>query len=376
MISFEKIISITFKDMKLWFRQPFLILISVIPLIIIATATGIFMNTAESLPAGVILQDNDTLAVELKEYLISMKSGSGLEWFAIDGELSPLETIDKYKNGEILCYIIIPENLTSKLLLGEVVQIKIVINNINDDITKNAMQRLEEACNHFNRKLTFESTFLVLPEINFIGLVNSDFTFSDYMIAGVLALTAILSSGVNTATTTAREFEEGTIKELFMGASPFNFVLGKISVTIIQTIICWIMVFGFTYSIFGFMPSGNFIFILLAIIWGSLCFSCLGFIFAAKLKSSIPAGIVILVLNIGGWYIGGGLVPSEVWIGVISFLADLWPGTYFFRQFVQLLLVGDFNNSLLFTDIIITGLFGIITIIIGTFVFIREAKSC
>jgi hypothetical protein len=373
-ISIEKIYSITIKDMRLWFRQPYLIFIAVAPLLVIGIATGVFMTSAESLPAGIIIDDSDPKALELKEHLITMKSGTGLNWFAIDEDDSKEEVLDKYEQGKILCYITIPINLTGRLEVGEIVPIQITINNINDDITKNAMQRLEEACNHINANLAVDSVTATIPTLEFESLTEADLTFSHYMIAGVLSLAVLLSSGVNIATTTAREFEEGTIKELLMGSSSVDVVLGKLMVAILQTLICWVILSGIIFVVFGFIPQADFLIVFLMIIWGSLCFSSLGFIFAAKIKDTIPAAIVVLVLNIGGWYIGGGLVPGEVWIGIINIFSTYWPGTYFFRQFVQLMLVGTLNYELLLVDLVITGAFGVLTIFIASYLFIKEAK--
>ena len=108
-------------------------------------------------------------------------------------------------------------------------------------------------------------------------------------------------------------------------------------------------------------------------IWGALSFSSIGFLAAARLKQTIPAALSILVLNIAGWWIGGGLVPAEVWQGqILGTLAQFWPGTYFFRSFTNLALL-DKTSTLLF-DLIVTGIFGGTMFLLATGLFMKEAK--
>lgn len=376
MVSREKVYALVIKDMTLWVRQPFLIGIAVIPLIIISLLGGVFISSAESVPAGVVIQDDDTTALEIKDYIVQMKSGTGLPWFTIDQDLTPQEVVDQYNNGDILCYIIIPAGITEKLHNNDNIVLHVKINNINDDITKNVMQRMEYVCNHFNRDLTIKNITYHAPDIDFIPITDVDITFTYYLVASVLSLTVLLTSGVNAAVSAAREFEEATAKELLMGGSPLEIVIGKNAVSLLQTIICFVIISAVVYAVYGFLPKGNVLIISFFVVWGCVCFSGLGVIAASRLKHTIPAAIIIIVLNIGGWYIGGGLVPSEVWTGVIGTLAELWPGTYFFSQFNNLTLLGAVQPALLVRDLLITGSFGVICFLVGAYTFIKEVKTC
>ncbi|MFX1539622.1 MAG: ABC transporter permease [Promethearchaeota archaeon] len=372
----QRIISLTIKDLKAWIRKPYLIGIAVIPLIIILIFTGIFVARAESMPAGVILEDNDPKAQELKTLLMTMRSGTGLPWFTIE-DSSPAEILAQFETGHILCYIVIPANLTSRLQNNETIPLLVAIHNIQDDVTKNVLQRMDFACNEFNRQLEVGGITYYSPGIHYETIAPIDIRFSNYVVAGILALVTILSTAVNVATTTAQEFEESTVKELIMGASLSATVTGKLLAGIVQTIVCFSIVSLVAFLFYQFIPVCNLLILLGLALWSMLVFSSLGFISAAGIKRVIPAGMLVMILCLAGWWIGGGLVPAEAWIQtqstkIISVFAVLWPGTYIFRSFTNLALLNI--TPTLSYDLLVTGIFGLVTFILAIWVFNREAK--
>ncbi|MFX1475074.1 MAG: ABC transporter permease [Promethearchaeota archaeon] len=374
---FRRALSVTVKDLKGWVRKPFLIGIAVIPLIIVLIFTGIFVHRAESMPAGVILEDSDPKALEFKTLLMTMRSGTGLRWFTIE-DLPATEVLEQFEAGRILCYIVIPANLTVRLEANETVSLHVMIHNIQDDVTKNVLQRVEYACNEFNRALEVGSLTYYSPGIQFETLVPIDVGFSDYVVAGILALVTMLSSSVNVATTTAQEFEEGTVKELIMGASLGATVIGKLLAGITQSLVCLGIVSMVAFALYRFVPLGNLLLLFGVALWSMCVFSSLGFLAAARVKKVIPAGMLVMILNLAGWWIGGGLVPAEVWTQtqttrIISLFAVFWPGTYIFRSFTNLALL-NITATLPF-DLLVTGVFGIVTFVLAIWLFGREAKT-
>ena len=109
--------------------------------------------------------------------------------------------------------------------------------------------------------------------------------------------------------------------------------------------------------------------------WGVMCFSPIGFLVSARIKMIIPSAIAVLLLSAIGWWIGGGLVPAEIWPGWLGFLAMIWPGTYYFRSFINLIITGSVEPNLLFVDLSVTGLYGLIIFSIAVKIFMREARS-
>lgn len=369
----SKMLAIMNKDLISWKRQPFQFFIAVIPLLIISLFVGVFLQQAEILPAGIILDDNDSIALEIRNQLITIESGTGLKWFAIDGDLSSSEVVEQYEAGSILGYIHIPSNISARINNNETVEITVFIHNINDDVTKNFLQRVELVCNNFNRDLILTNTTYHSVSIEFEASTATDVSFTYYCIGAILALTILLSSGVNMATATASEFEFNTMKELVGGSSTSTIFAGKILSTLLQTSICFIVIMTVEYLVFGFIPKGHPLLLLLLFVWGVLSFSTLGFLFSARMKQTIPAAIAVLILNITGWWIGGGLVPPEVWSGnILKLVGDYWPGTYFFRSFISIAVTGYVDLSLLLFDLLIVGSFGIFMFFVTTKLLVKE----
>ncbi|NHJ02947.1 MAG: ABC transporter permease [Candidatus Heimdallarchaeota archaeon] len=365
------ILVLIMKDMKAWFRNPFMMLISIIPLFFMGFIMGSLVTQAESLPTGVILEDNDPIAIEIKNYIQNMTSGTGLRWFTImEGSNELIE--QKFYNGEILCLIRIPINISGIIEAGEVVYIEVLINNINDDVTKNILQRVQDVCNKFNNNLEQGTFIFYSPRLIFEGLVEPDVKFTDYIFGGVLAFTIVFSSGINSATITAHEFEKGTMKELIMSASPREVITSKLLTSGIQTVFCYIIVNIGYYLLFGFLPIGNLIYLWFWIIIGIISFSSLGIIVAVKVKQVIPAALATMIINMIGWWIGGGLVPAEVWVGLIHLLSSLLPSTYYFRSFTNIVFMNTIAT--LSFDFIIVISFGVISFLIAQWLYVKEAK--
>ncbi|TFF85081.1 ABC transporter permease [Candidatus Heimdallarchaeota archaeon] len=371
---FDKIYAIILKDLKQWFRNPFLIIIAVAPLLLILGFIGGFLTRAETLPTGVILEDNDTIALELKDYLVNAESGSYIKWFEVR-DLSPKDIEQQFLEGAILCYIVLPANLSSQLVTNNTAAIEVKINNINDDVTKNVLQRVSNACNYVNNNLTINSTTYYTPKINYQKVVPTDISFTAYTCASICALAILLSSGVNTATTTSYEFERNTSKELLLAGSPAEIVTGKILVSIIQTLIIFGTILLVAFLLFGFVPSGNIFFLIFLVLWGAITFASVGFLAATVIRHIIPSAVSILILNIVGWWIGGGLIPPEVTTGFIHVLSYLWPGTYFIRMFTNSILLGWINTPTLWVDFVVTGLFGLVTYTTAIYLFLKQVKK-
>ncbi len=92
----------------------------------------------------------------MEEYLVDLTSGSVKLVYAAAEDNETAQ--EQFENGDVLGLITIPSNLSERLDAGEVVEISISINNINDDVTKNFLQRMQNALNYFNDGLTVGDT--------------------------------------------------------------------------------------------------------------------------------------------------------------------------------------------------------------------------
>lgn len=369
----RKIWSLMIVDLKMWFRQPKLLIMSVAPLLIISIFAGLFLAKTEILPVAIVMEDNGSAAVQLKDYLTDLKSGSGALWFNAeeDGNDAAREL---FESGEVLGLITIPANLSDRLASGEVLEIPIEINNINDDVTKNFVQRMQNAFNHFNDGLEADGTVYNIPRVNFIGDTSPDLPLIKYICASILGLAMLLSASLAITFSIAREFEDGTIRELVMAPRLTNVLAGKLLSVVVQALLVTVFILFEEWILFGYLPQNlpaQFIYFL----WGVLFSVGLAALIAAKIKQILPAGILIMVINIGSWWVSGGLAPSEAWTGLLRWIADYWPGTYFYQVYINASLLGGVSGDLIIRNLIITGLFAVAMLVIAYAVFVKEVKE-
>lgn len=369
----RKMLSLMIVDLKMWFRQPKLLIMSVAPLLIISIFAGLFLAKTEVLPAAIVMNDRDPAAVELKDYLMNLKSGSGVTWFHAeeDGNSTARE---KFESGEVLGLITIPANLSERLNAGEVVDISIEINNINDDVTKNFIQRMQNAANYFNEGLEVGDTVYNIPRVNFIADTSPDLPLIKYICTSILGLAMLLSASLAIAFSIAREFEDNTINELIMAPKLMNILGGKFLSAIVQAMVVTIFILLEEWIVFGYLPRNiqmQFVYFL----WGVFFSAGLSAIIATKIKHVLPAGILIMVINIGSWWVSGGLAPSEAWTGFLRTVADYWPGTYFYQVYINASLLGSVSSGLVMRNLILTGGFAAAMLAIAYAVFVKEAKK-
>jgi uncharacterized phage infection (PIP) family protein YhgE len=114
---------------------------------------------------------------------------------------------------------------------------------------------------------------------------------------------------------------------------------------------------------------------ILFLLEGVLFSAGVAMIIAAKSKQVLPAGIAVMVLNIASWWLSGGLAPAEAWTGLLRTLSDFWPGTYYYQSYINVSLLENVSSNLLYRNLLIVGIFGIILLLLAYKVFSKEAKE-
>lgn len=206
-----------------------------------------------------------------------------------------------------------------------------------------------------------------------MGDVTPDLPIIDYLCTSILGLTILLSASLALVFSIAREFEDRTVKELIMASSFANILGGKLLSAAVQSAIVMLFILAEGRLVFGYLPK-NIWGQLFFLFWGVLFSAGLAMIAATKVKQVLPAGIGIMVLNIGSWWLSGGLAPAEVWTGLLRTLADCWPGTYFYQTYINISLLGNVSPALFARNMLITGITGTLLLVAACFVFAREAK--
>jgi ABC-type transport system involved in multi-copper enzyme maturation permease subunit len=351
-------LALTQKDLVSWFRTPVHVLVSFAPIVVIMVVLAFVMGSPETMPVAVVLDDPDDLMAQQFAGTVGDIGTANFAWFEVvttDRE----EAEARFQKNELLGIIEVPA-ITSRLQSGESATVRLRIDNLNDDITKNFRQRVQEACLVFNDRLQVSSVAPVSPSIkaNFDTFLPQDLPALVFFGAGLVAL-AILMGGINNACTlVAREFEENTYKELVLAPGTTAIILGKWASALVQTFISVGIVWGLAALVCNFIPSGNIFPLLLLVLVGGLAFAGLGTLLGLYFKQVIPAAIAGMLFSIVGWWFGG-MIWADIWPPSMQGIIVAFPTTYLIRAFTKAALLNLYTTYWLDVGILLA--FGLVT---------------
>src|SRR5690625_7463960 len=136
--------------------------------------------------------------------------------------LEPDEAFHMNQNGEAPALIEIPKNFDQKLQKSQNSKIKLYVNNINSDGTKNFQLRLSHALYQFQESRDSESNISIIEEFS---TFDKDISMKFYVSIGLLMFAVIYSGMVNTGTLLTIEWEDRTSKEVSLSPSGFDLLI-------------------------------------------------------------------------------------------------------------------------------------------------------
>lgn len=356
------------KDLISWFRTPVHVLVSFAPTLVIMLLLGFAFAGVGTMPVVVLLDaSDDPLSRQFAEVIENIRA-EHYPWFEV--VTTNREEGEKLFNSQKVLAIVEVPDITDSLGRGETAIVQMRVNNLNDDVTKNFRQRIQEACLEYNDKIQASSSITTCPAIkaDFNTFLPEDLSALVFFGAGLVAM-AIIMGGINNACTlTAREFEEKTYKELVLSPGTMSIIIGKWSSALVQTCITVGLVWGLAVWFCHFIPVDNIWPLLFLVIVGSLAFSGLGTLLGLLFKQVIPAAITGMFIAIIGWWFGG-VIWSDVWPEAMQGIITVLPTTYLMRPFTRAALLGLYTTY--WFDIAVLAAFGIITGVLA-FLLLRK----
>jgi len=365
---FRAALALTRKDLVSWFRTPVHVLVSFAPIIVIMLVFGLVMGGGETMPVAVVLDDpDDSISQQFADTVRDIGTVN-FAWFeVVTTDREKAEAL--FQKNELLGIIEVPA-ITDRLQSGEDAIVNLRISNLNDDITKNFRQRVQEACLVFNDQLQVSSAVSISPSIkaNFITFLPEDLPPLVFFGAGLVAL-AILMGGINNACTlVAREFEENTYKELVLAPGTISVITGKWASALAQTFISVGIIWGLAALVCDFIPYGSILPLLFLVLVGGLAFAGLGTLLGLYFKQVIPAAIAGMLFSIVGWWFGG-VIWADIWPQSMQGIIAALPTTYLIRAFTKAALL-DLYTTYWF-DVGILLAFGLVTAILS-YILLRK----
>lgn len=235
---FQSIKALVIKDIKITFRNPILLLFSVIMPVVFIFLYSIITQVSATNPIVIGRDSYGAASNEFIEIIKNMKSIDG-PYFTVN-VLDGQEAMSLYEKGKVAAIIEIPADFDKNIKENEPSNANLYVNNLNSDGTKNFQLRLSHAIYIFQKQ--YDTNSVINIEETY-SRFTEDVSMKLYISIGLLMFAVIYSSMINTGILMAREWEERTAKEIVMTPKGFSpLVIGKWISTLFLTTISSMLV--------------------------------------------------------------------------------------------------------------------------------------
>ncbi len=266
-----------------------------------------------------------------------------------------------FETGDIMLVIIIPDGFENALATNSTTNIKIWVNNVHEDMTKNLRMPVIRKLDIFYQTYLSEDSF-----VDFDYDLLRPFTFPrlGYM-AWTMSIYAVMFGAMFAAgSMVTQEFENETFEEIEMAnQSPIAINAGKMLTGtsigfIVPPILMVIGLLGF-----GVWPNGSFGVYLLITIPLAIISSGIGIILGAIARSSVYVVPLAALSSLFYWIMGGGMAPLLL-AGLGFDIVDSYsPISNAYRSLTAMFVDGTYSTLLV--DLGILGLSALVLLVLA-----------
>ncbi|HZC20514.1 MAG TPA: ABC transporter permease, partial [Nitrososphaeraceae archaeon] len=179
----------------------------------------LFALTGGEAPTAIVLEDHGPYAIQ---FISAMEHSHSF----IIQQTTPSEAQNLMREGRIVSIITIPANFDSSLQKGFDVQLPVVINNLDVDFTNDIRRAVPLAITSFYANVFPNQVVIRAHEID---TYSHDTSYIQYLVVSLMVVSIMLGGLLQAGANAAREYENGTIKELILSpARPWAIQLGKL----------------------------------------------------------------------------------------------------------------------------------------------------
>ncbi len=329
----REIVAIIRKDLRQARRDPRHMMPSlIVPFILLLVYSILWFNVGggESFDCGLVVLDDSPQAETMASILETMSSTTNHTWFAIHRyNLTEAEFL--FSTGSLVAYILIPSGFGENVSHGKQATITLFCNNINDDVVKNYIHRIEAAVLLFNQG-AYSPDFnqsgapIAIAETRTLSTTPSNLA---YMGASSLILSVMVCALAGQALLTATEFESRAIYDtLNSPSSRLAISIGHTVASIPRTLLVLLLATPMVLVLVGPLPFGNPLALLVILVVTTIALVPIGEILGIVTKNREQALLGSVLITITGFLIGGGLAPVSLLPFEIRIVAFTFPMTH------------------------------------------------
>ncbi len=156
-----------------------------------------------------------------------------------------------------------------------------------------------------------------------------DFEYIDFMVPGILAMVIMFSGLTGYSLEIATYREKGILRRIKVSPIPLpTFLAGGIASVLVFSILQAVVLVSFGVLAFGMRLKGNYLYIAVFVLLGSLTFLALGFLVASLTRNSRSAGLAAQAIGMPMMFLSGIFFSLE-WVPVpVRVVARCFPLYY------------------------------------------------
>jgi ABC-2 type transport system permease protein len=242
------ILAIVRKDFGVWVRQPTAVAATVLPAIVLIGVLYVGAAAVGRNPVALVVQDNGPHAQQLADILTDSEA------FVVTAA-TPDQAAAALQNLQVAAVITIPPNFDAAFNAHQPAPVEIRINNLNLDFTNDLRRSLPAAITEFYAQQPDSPIAVSVAESD---LRQQDIDLVQFDLVPDLVLLVTIAGVINAGLATAREWEDGTIKELLL--APMNggsLIAGKLLAGWVTTLLIAALVMAIGVITGYLRPSGG-----------------------------------------------------------------------------------------------------------------------
>lgn len=383
-------LEITKKDLIEFSRDKIrLITFFIMPLFMMLMVGFIFpnQNTIKDIPIGVTNYEKNNLSDEFLKILSELSLNKKDKAF----KLKYYKNLEAIKGGikkqEIHGGIYLPKEFTQKIKNNEEVEIIIIKDEANPQISTITTQALSELVKNFGQKIGNQKLKQVLLKINYPnykdsknnlikriqnpfkikieGLFPAETNYFQFVAPGIIAMVVMTAVLTGLAASISREKEQGTLDGILVAPiSRISIILGKTLSQSIRGLIQGIIILLLAIIFFHVKIAGSFFLVILILILGIFSFVGFGILVSALATEQETATQLLFMFQLPMLFLSGVFFPIEQMPKSMQYISKMIPLTYAIRALRKVIVLGGNIQSLLF-EILILFLFGFFALLIA-----------
>lgn len=351
-------------------------------------------NTLKNLPIGIANQDNQEISQKLVETVSNLKLTENNSAFKAKNYSNLDEIKEGIKKQDISGGLFIPSDFSKKISQNEQVEITVIEDQSNPQISQMVNQILVKLVDGFSQQIGLQKINQILitrtsvPETSqsakisaislmtpimtkLEGIIPGNPNYFEFVAPGIMAMIVMTAVLTGLAASVSREKEQGTLDGILISpVSRLTIILGKALSQSIRGLIQGMIVLLLAFLLFGVTVHGNILLIILLLLLGIFSFVGLGILVSAIATEQETASQLLMMLQFPMLFLSGVFFPILMMPNIMQKIAHLIPLTYAISALRKVMVLGAGFGAVQ-TEILVLLIFGVVTLGMAVPIFKR-----